>query len=166
MGDESGLGFLKELSAIKKLRDIPVIVITATGNRKIEEKSISFGAYKFFTKPIVAKDVIMAAKQALRERKAVPLEVRFDEESPTVKASFKGDISKINELSLQIITPIKLPIGQSIEIESEFLDRLGASDCYQRTIKNLGTKEGGFVNELHFVGMNEEIAKKIRKIRK
>jgi DNA-binding response OmpR family regulator len=75
--DGSGLDLLREIKATEsKLgRHIRVIILTAVKDPSVALKAMSFGAYYFFTKPIVFRNVIeqieIAANEISREREKV-----------------------------------------------------------------------------------------------
>ena len=80
--DGNGLDVLREIKAQERSlgRHIRVIILTALQDPGIALNAMSFGAYYFFTKPIVFRNVIeqieIAAKEILKEREKVE-EVRL-----------------------------------------------------------------------------------------
>lgn len=65
----AGMDGLQTLAEIKKLRpDLPVIMMTAFGSRKIALQAIQEGAYDYFTKPFDINEMRVVVKRAMEKK--------------------------------------------------------------------------------------------------
>ncbi len=64
----SGWDVLAALKADKKLREIPVIIMTASSRKGVESKAHSMGAVDFLEKPFNIDELLHKVKEALGER--------------------------------------------------------------------------------------------------
>jgi len=62
-----GFDVLRELSADKKYKDIPVILLTADNNDSTQDKGLSLGAADYIRKPFVPEEIIERIEKVLSE---------------------------------------------------------------------------------------------------
>lgn len=77
MPDKNGLDVLKEIKENESFRDIPVIVCTGLDDVEIIEKSLMYGAYDCFFKPLGKKE--LAISLPLKVKNAIELRRRNEE---------------------------------------------------------------------------------------
>ncbi|NJM04964.1 response regulator [Candidatus Gracilibacteria bacterium] len=63
-----GIGLLQEMRVSERLRQIPVIMLTASGQRQERARAEAAGIEMFLTKPIESEELVMAVEQALASR--------------------------------------------------------------------------------------------------
>ena len=61
----SGLKFLEKISQIDKIKNIPVIMVTAKNDNESKQKAKEFGAVDYIVKPISVEDIIDRVDKAL-----------------------------------------------------------------------------------------------------
>ena len=63
--NRSGYDVLRDLRAAPETADLPVMVLTARGNRQDRELAERFGASRFMTKPFSNSDMLAAVRELL-----------------------------------------------------------------------------------------------------
>lgn len=78
------------IDAIKKFRGldplVPIIIMTAYGNRDLAIRAVQEGAYDFFTKPIKLDEFLIVLKRALEKRR---LELEISQLEERIKKKYK-----------------------------------------------------------------------------
>jgi DNA-binding NtrC family response regulator len=155
------LNFLKTSSVYSK---IPLVLMTASKSKKLLLKALSNGAQDIVYKPIMPQTLLQKLKKVLKGREFP--HVNF-ENPEKVKATFLGEIIKINELGLILQSSIKFKGETPLSIESAFLKRLGAHHCQTKTTTEAKVANPGvYRNEVMLRGMDEATAQTIRKQKK
>ncbi len=65
MGEMDGVAALKQLKETEAIRQIPVIMITASAHLLTKEQSVASGAAAFFTKPFSPSQLLLEIKRLL-----------------------------------------------------------------------------------------------------
>ncbi len=66
---KSGFEVLKQLRATKNIKNLPVLILTAKGQKQDKIQALELGANAFITKPYANADVVNAVKQLLEIEK-------------------------------------------------------------------------------------------------
>ncbi len=168
LGDSSGFEFLRVKNETPDFQSIPVIMLSAETGKKNISKALAFGANDYIVKPIKAKTILQKIRKLLKDfQDSTGFYEYLPSDGPEVVFLLEGDLVKINELSCILESPVKIPKGVELELESEYLKKLGAQKCQFRSVREsvtIGPKI--YRNEITFVGMDESIAQKIRQVQK
>jgi len=131
------MSFINQSSAYSK---IPLILMTATKNKKIVLGALSDGAQEFVYKPIMPQTLLQKLKK----------------------------IFKTHELSgVTFQSSVKFKGNTPVVLNSSFLERLGADHCQTKTTTEARVANPGvYRNEVLLRGMDEKTAQNIRKQKK
>lgn len=156
---------MAQLRQIHGFSHIPVILMSANTSKKLVVASVAKGASEFMGKPLKAPILLQRLKKLLQDFELNP--VQFNEEQGVeVDATLIGDLIRINEMGLILQSSIKFARETSLFIESDYLKALGASPCETKTAGPAKVANPGvYRNEVHFRGMDEKTAQKIRNIK-
>lgn len=162
-----GFDFLHAKRMNPVFSEIPVVMLSIESSKQSISKAMAFGASDYMVKPIEAKQVVRKVKKLLREIESPSY--NFLEQGmngPPVDIECVGDVTKINEVSCILRSTLKLADDTEMKIESPFLDELGVSSCKQRVISSMAIQPNLYNTEVTFVGIDERMAQKIRKIQR
>ncbi len=164
LNEEIGFEVIEFLRASQSYKNTPLILISAKADKKIVLQGFIIGANEFMAKPINPSILLQTIKKHLKLHE-LPI-IKYEQERPIVRGKSIGDIIKINELGMVLQSSVKLFPKVKIDIESPFLNKIGAGPCNTFT-HDLATvpKPGTYRNEIKFRGMDEKTAKKIRNIK-
>ena len=175
-GDETGFQFLEARRTDLSLAQSPIIVITATRDRKAVYRSISLGANDYIAKPINA--VLLLQKV----RKAVSLDVGFAkvelpaDRRPRVFMVVPSTIIRMSSAGFTLEAPLKVvdrddegkPVKADIQVRAPLLDEVGATKSVYRPASRRPTPSiaapGQYVTEFSFYGLTDRQAEKVRKL--
>lgn len=162
--EDVGFKIIQFMKKVPAFRNIPIIMMSATINKKLIIKSIEAGATEFIAKPLQAPMLIQRLKKILKDF-ALPI-IHLGENN-LAQATSVGDIIKINELGFFLQSSIKLAKGAKLQVKSDFLKTMGASPCLTETqTEAIVANPGVYRNEVRFRGMDEKTARKIRNIKR
>ncbi len=163
LGEDNGFQVMSQLKGAQGYANIPVIMVSATTTKKLVVASVAKGAVEFMGKPLKAPVLLQKLKKILQDYELGS--VTFD--SPqTVKASIHGDLIRINEMGVILQSSVKFARETSLVINSEYLKKMGASPCSTETAGPAKVANPGvYRNEVHFRGMDEKTAQRIRNIK-
>ena len=68
LGDENGMEILKHLKQDEQTAEIPVVVVSADATSGQDQRSKSFGAYAYLTKPLDVKQFVRLVEEVLGEK--------------------------------------------------------------------------------------------------
>jgi len=155
------MSFINQSSAYSK---IPLILMTATKNKKIVLGALSDGAQEFVYKPIMPQTLLQKLKKIFKTHELSGVTFK---DPKRVKATFLGEIIKINELALILQSSVKFKGNTPVVLNSSFLERLGADHCQTKTTTEARVANPGvYRNEVLLRGMDEKTAQNIRKQKK
>ena len=162
---ETGWDFLEQKSKFLELKNIPVVMLTSNADKKHIAKSMGLGAQDYMIKPLNAKAIIQKIKKVLKDF-TIPPFIYKDDAPKFLRAKIQATLVEINEVTCVVHAPLKIPKGELIKIDSDFLEFLGADVCDLKIIAESKSTEtvGHYKNEFTFVGMDDKISKNIRKI--
>lgn len=162
-GHPNGISILKEIKNEHTLKSIPIVILSANLKKNVIIAATQYGAEQVISKPIVTMTFLQKIKKTLKENTFPTL--RFDKARP-LKARSQGEITKISELGVSILSGIKLKGNQPLEIESEFLKRIKCHTCRFTTYKEAKVvSPGEYQNRVNFKGLSDETAKTIRQMK-
>ena len=67
MIDRNGLDLLKDFRAVPELRNVPVVMVTASGDREVVRKAIALGVTDFLVKPFDIDTLISRVRKSLHQ---------------------------------------------------------------------------------------------------
>tara|TARA_B100000508_G_scaffold91658_2_gene71462 strand:+ start:26181 stop:27599 length:1419 start_codon:yes stop_codon:yes gene_type:complete len=115
--DKDGLSIIKEIKA--KKQHLPIIVITGYSDVNQAVKSIRLGAYEYVTKPIYPEEILLKIEEALKHKKADPLQV---EDKPEVNPVPKG--SNLKKPKKKVDQELSADILQGNSAKSKNIQKL------------------------------------------
>ncbi len=158
-----GFHFLKEKAGIQQLKGIPVVALSGLNDRESVQKAISLGAADYVLKPIRSIMLLQKVRKHLRDHSF--LKFRFPaEQQPPLKAMLKTDILKVGEGGIRVESCIKLAPRTQVKVESPLMAELSCDQVILSTSDRPATTVAPwrFAQEIEFLGIGEEIVKKIR----
>lgn len=167
MPDVDGFVFLERRNEFPTLKRVPVIVLSALGDKKSIYRAMSLGAIDYMVKPFQAKDLIQKLKKLLKDRAFLSHTFNV-EERPQVQVQMPASVLKISEVGFIIEVPVRLKPGHPIGIQSGLLQKLKMTDCHLQTAPENpqpGTS-GLYLSQVDAVGIMPDIAKHIRSVLK
>jgi len=163
LGGESGLTFLKEKRELPNSDFIPVVMMSSQTDKRLLSLSLALGAVDFLAKPINSQKLLLKIKKHMRDGPFPKASFAEDDNEAVADIQCDGKISHINEVSCLLNTSSKIKNGTDLKLESVFLNEMGLGSISNKAVGfGLYTSSGHFDNEIAFVGINEEKAKKIR----
>ncbi len=164
LGGQNGLSFLDKRVQVKRLSQIPVIIISGDTQRATVLKAMMKGADDYITKPIKSAVLLQKFKKFLKETVLPVFEVNPDVHEADIEISFPGHIKKLSEVSCIIEVPAKLQAEKGVKLKAELIDKLGGSDLHFKTTGgSLYSDNKLFRSEILFVGISDRVSAKIRK---
>lgn len=76
----SGIEACRRIKSVERLRDIPIIMVTAKTEPKDLEQAFSVGAMDFMTKPVMAIELLARVRSALALKAAMDIRKAHEEE--------------------------------------------------------------------------------------
>jgi DNA-binding response OmpR family regulator len=67
MLDRTGLDLLKDFRAVPELKNVPVVMITASGEREVVQKAITLGVTDFLVKPVNVDTLLDRVRKCLHQ---------------------------------------------------------------------------------------------------
>ncbi|MEC7275493.1 MAG: response regulator [Bdellovibrionota bacterium] len=163
--NEIGFEVVEFLRNSSHYKNIPIVMISASANKKVVLNAFIIGANEFLAKPLNPALLLQTIKKHLKLNELPS--IKFEEDkAPSVQVKSIGDLIKINELGFILQSSIKLAPKTKLIFTSQYLKTMGASPC--ETITNdvaSVAKPGTYRNEVKFKGMDEATAKRIRNIK-
>lgn len=164
MGKETGYDFLKIRNQESRMKNIPVICLSAYSKTKLINKALSFGATDYIVKPVSASKLLQKVRKHLRGEETQPIQFK-EGERPQIKVKVDAFLTQINEVSVVVRSSVKLTNKSIIDVRAEFLESIGAGEL-PLEIKKLGQFQdtGFFDTQMVMLGVTERIAREIRRM--
>lgn len=153
MPEMDGFAVLRELKANEKLRDIPVIFLTADNDRDTEVKGFSEGALDFITKPFIA-DIMLQRVKRILELDRLQKNLQQEVTKQTQKAEARRE--KVERLSLQIM----LTLANTIDAKDKYTNghSLRVAEYAREMAKRVGKSEQE-QEDIYYIGLLHDIGK-------
>ena len=167
MPGRSGFDFLTDRKKDPVLLEIPVLILSGKNDRQSISKAIALGASDYMLKPFRAPLLLQKTRKTLRLVSFLVKKLKPDAHIPAT-LSLNGDIVGIHEGGCQLEASVKLGSGDRVKLVGRFIEDLGLHDVPTTVMPIPPTyaNQGLYLNHIGFVGMNEERAKKVRKLLK
>jgi len=161
LGQENGISFLQQKNTLPNPDLIPVIVMTSLNDKKILALCLSLGAVDFITKPLSSAKLLIKITKHLKDSSFPTINLRSERQEASIEC--EADLTHINEVSCLVRSSVRLKNGSELKLKAPFLTELGLDRLNYRTVgQGLYESSGRFINEVAFLGINEEQSKKIR----
>lgn len=163
MPGKSGFDFLVARREIPELLKIPIVILSGKTDKSSVVQAVALGAADYVLKPFRAPLLLQKIRKALEL--ASFLSRKFVEtERPKASFSIAAEVVKFSEGGCQIEASVKLGAEEEVSLSGELLRRLGVQDMRMRVVGHHGllSGPGRYLNEVAFVGMDEQGAKRIR----
>lgn len=162
MEPENGFSFIQSIRSQKQFKSIPILVLSALNDFSSVKKAIALGVSDYVIKPLQAPMLLRKLRKALLNKDFVRWDVPEGEE-PVIEIAFEANVSAIGETGCHLKGPFKITSGKEVKIESPDFAAMDLDKVHHRASNFLKIYQaGGFVNDITFVGINENIASKVR----
>lgn len=163
MEPEDGFAFIRSLKMNKQYAHIPILVLSALNDFSSVKKAIALGVNDYVIKPLQAPMLIRKLRKALFNKDFVKWEAPFGLE-PMLTGEFEAKVVAIGETGYSLSGPFKLTPNKDVKVDFPEFNEMQIDKCHQRstTMVRSHSPAGHFLNDVTFVGMNEESAQKIR----
>ena len=163
--DDNGLKIMHEMKQDPTLKNIPILILSRLTNGPIIDAAIQMGATDYLLKPFKSYEVLASIQKNLSKSKSHVLDF-FPDQKVTVDCKFPIKLKKVNEFSLVFESTGCFSAETEIGLESNFMNSIDAQFC-QYKIKKQSTflEEDLYQTEVKIIGFNEEVAKKIRRLK-
>lgn len=164
LGTDQSWSLIPWLRSLQQFQTIKIFVSSADLSRGNILKAKALGVDELLAKPLNAAALVQKLKKNLRSTEAV----KYQFPHPTeIECSLFAKHVKINEISMVIVSPVKFSEKTDINIQSSFINEMRLNQLKLRTVDlSKPSNDGTYITEVTFRGMTEEIAQKIRKIKK
>lgn len=158
----TGFEFLRARSFDEELRTIPVVVISASGEKSQIEKALALGATQFLVKPVHSAMLIQKI-QLLFYAKNKFSYVFANDSSPGVTAKIEGKVTRISNENASVESGVKLELGKPLEISLSDFSKNGGSPLVARVDTNImEVRNGGLEQLVSFAGLDAEIMERLQ----
>ncbi len=166
---KTGFDFLLARNNAPTLKDVPTIILSGKKDKATVSQAIAMGANDYVLKPLRATLLLQKTRKALRL--ASFLSKKFEGKAcPEAIFSLSAEITKLSEGGCFIDAPVKIKADETINLTGTFIEKIGLQDNEIKMKASSNPSKyaaiGRYSNEIYFIGMNEERAKKIRSILK
>lgn len=168
MSPDTGYVFLEACKNQSICKGIPVIVVSGLNDRSSIAKAFTFGAKDYLMKPLNATLLLQKIRKLfIRSGDDSFLKVDFPiADAPTMTVTVPSILTAINDIGLQIRSPIRLSQEERVRVTTPVLTENQLDSVLQKSgpevAKTLG--EGQFMNEIRFIGISYQASLKIRSI--
>jgi len=144
-----------------EIQKIPVIIISASKNRKIINKVQAFDISDYHLKPVKPNVIKSSVKRVLKE--GDPADFMFEDIEP-INIQLPLIFTEVSEVSFFGECEVKLEADQEYSVESDFLEQYGISSDKLLAIQNsfLSSETKQFVTKFQIRGANESFLSKVR----
>lgn len=162
MEPENGFSFIQSIRAQKQFHNIPILVLSALNDFVSVKKAIALGVNDYVIKPLQAPMLLRKLRKALLNQDFLNWDIPAGEE-PVIEIAFEAQVSSIGETGCHLKGPFKITSGKEIKIESPEFASMDLDKVHHRASNFLKVYQaGGFINDITFVGINENVASKVR----
>jgi response regulator RpfG family c-di-GMP phosphodiesterase len=158
LANENGLSFVKELYFSKRFKDVPVIVVSALKENKIQKIMNGLGNPIFIGKPFNMREITEQFNKILKNKRVLTVK-----ENIPVTIKENCYIDSFNEFKFKIKTTFKLVRGSSIRIIADFFKKGLEHDLESYDVMTDGiSKKGRYESIVNFNNLKLNTIKKIR----
>lgn len=164
MPQMNGYDFLKRLKSSEKVKDIPIIMLSAKDDKASIQKALSMGAVDYIVKPPQKGIVCKKIENVLGGHPRFA-EVEFtDNTSPDalVEILHTAKILSIGESGLIIRSPIPIVKLEDQELDIPIFKKLGIKDAKLSIASSVEDDKGQYIIYFTYFGMSDADVEKIR----
>lgn len=165
MEPEDGFAFIRSIKMNKQYSHIPILVLSALNDFGSVKKAIALGVNDYVIKPLQAPMLIRKLRKALFNKDFIKWDAPLGLE-PLMTAEFPAEVIAIGETGYSLAGPFKLTANKDLKVDFPEFKDMHIEKCHQRTTDMVRSHHpvGNFLNDVTFVGMDEESAQKIRQL--
>ena len=155
-----GFKFLEKKKTIAQLKDIPVLVFTASSKKADLNRAMALGATDYLNKPLKAALLIQKVRKCLQIGEEAGSGVRFPQK-PKVTIKLEGDLLGINDSFINVGSIAAVDAGRTIRIESPLFDECGIKNSVFKIDRRstVSGVEGKYLTKAKIIGLSEELRK-------
>ncbi len=98
MPEMDGIEACRQIKSVERLRDIPIIMVTAKTEEKAIEDAFSVGAMDYITKPLRGIELLVRSRSALSLKKEIDRRKNREQELLNLNRELKNSIETIKTL--------------------------------------------------------------------
>lgn len=158
-----GFRFIRTLKSNSHTKKTPILVLSALNDFQSVKKAIGLGVNDYVLKPLNNPLLIRKIKKVLFHQDFHHWDASSGEEVET-EVMIEAKISSLGETGYQLLGPFKITPDKDLKIETAEFTAMNLDQFPQRGSHLLKTyqNDGKFLNDITFIGINEEGAGKIR----
>lgn len=164
MPEMNGFDFLKRIKSSEKVRDIPVIMLSAKDDKASIQKAMSLGAADYIVKP-PQKDVVCKKLENILGGHPRFAEVEFKnpkDPDSLVEIMHTARVISIGESGLVINSPIPMLRLEDQDLDIPIFKKLGIKDAKLNIVSSVEDEKGHYTIYFTYFGMSDNDVEKIR----
>ncbi len=167
MPQYSGYDLIQTMKNHEEWKVIPIALLTARREKKDIEQAIRLGVVDYIVKPIDPHLFVQKIKALLKNHcHHTSLEIELAEANidTLARMTFRNQILSISELGIDMLSPIEIPKGQRVFIDSHIFAEIGITPpaMVVQHCKKDPNDETQFRIKVQFFGSSDNILSKIR----
>jgi CheY-like chemotaxis protein len=157
----SGFNLVEKFKTNEKLRDIPIVVLSARNDFESVNRVVALGARDYIIKPFKADSLLQKVHKSL-QIKVFKRHVFTVGERPKLQIAVAVDVIMANETGLVMNCPVKLAPVSDVKLDDKFLNSIECQGIQTRTTA-VGRANGRncYLSELNLIGVSRKGARKI-----
>lgn len=163
----SGFELVATVRSNPKHIHLSIIMLTGLRERKDVEKAVKAGVDDYIVKPLDPLLLVQKINALIDKRQPeVKPEIHLNPDSSqaAATANVQVQIESISELGIVIRTSLNFKVGQSVDMQAAFFDKLGDKIPPLKVLSvNTSDKQDLWRVELVFLGASEALLQKIRR---
>lgn len=158
-----GFHFIRELRLNPQTKKTPILVLSALNDFQSVKKAIALGVDDYILKPLSGPLLVRKIKKVLFHQDFLHWEAAAGEEVET-EIVIEAQVPFLGESGFQLLGPFKITPDKDLVIESAEFQRLKVNRFPQRGSHRMKSyqREGKFLNDMTFIGIDEESSQLIR----
>ncbi len=163
MAPTDGFQFIKTLRGNASTKKTPILVLSALNDFQSVKKALALGVNDYVLKPLTAPLLVRKIKKVLFHQDFLQWDATTETEIPA-EIEVEAQVQSLGETGYQLLGTFKLTPDIEIRVQSEDFQSLNLERFPQRASRLLKTYQAGgrFLNDITFVGIDEEGSKNIR----
>lgn len=160
-----GFHFICEIKKHHALRAVPVLALSAPGDKAGILRGMQLGAADCLLKPLNAQLLMQKAARLLANT-PYPGRGFGASDRPRASLTVPAEIVRAGEGGLAVEAPVALGREADVKLDSPLLAQFGLQDALLRTADApaLPCENGSYVNDLNLLGLDPRVAKAMRGI--
>ncbi len=158
-----GFQFIRTLRGNVSTKKTPILVFSALNDFQSVKKALALGVNDYVLKPLTAALLIRKIKKVLFHQDFLQWDATTETEIPA-EIEVEAQVKTLGETGYQLLGPFKITPDMEVKIQCDDFKTLNLEHFPQRASRLLKTYQSGgrFLNDITFVGIDEEGSRNIR----